>query len=281
MIEREREQTMNASTVPFIPVARSTLDLAFGFGKERTRGTWIIFFLVGLGIHGAASLAVHATPPTVARAERVTTVELTPPPPPADPEPEKVAPLEPTEEPRSTAHAAPASAPRAARAGALMAAKETAPSAKQEELVDFVTDPNGTTYGSGVVARGGTADHGERGAIARGVGNAPARNVSPAPGEGLALVSNLSRRAALEASNPCAGFYPSEASADSGAVTLTLVVRGDGGVASAAVVSEMPAGQGFAKAARSCMQQQRFEPALDKSGNAVAAATTIKVRFTR
>jgi protein TonB len=64
-------------------------------------------------------------------------------------------------------------------------------------------------------------------------------------------------------------------------VTLTVVVRADGGVSSASVVSESPAGQGFGKAARACIQRKRFEPSLDRSGTAVAAATTIKLRFVR
>ena len=162
-----------------------------------------------------------------------------------------------------------------------MTAKESAPSAK-DELVDFVTDPAGSTYGSGVVARGGTAEHGERGATAAGVGSTPVpvRAAAP-PQDGLVAAANLSRRAALNERDACAGFYPSEAEVDSGAVTLTVVVRADGGVSSASVVSESPVGQGFGKAARACLQKKRFEPSLDRSGTAVAAATTIKLRFVR
>lgn len=60
----------------------------------------------------------------------------------------------------------------------------------------------------------------------------------------------LGRRAAndeeaLEPRRASAGFNPSEADADAGAVTLTAVVRADGGVSSAAVVSESPPAQGF------------------------------------
>jgi TonB family protein len=162
-----------------------------------------------------------------------------------------------------------------------LTAKNDTPSAKNEELVDFVTDPNGTSYGSGVVARGGTADDGEKGATVKGVGSAAARAAAAPPGGGLVAAADLSRRATLNEPNACAGFYPSEADADSGAVTLTLVVRADGVVASSAVLSESPAGQGFGKAARSCLQNKRFEPSLDRAGNAVAAATTLKVRFVR
>jgi protein TonB len=160
-------------------------------------------------------------------------------------------------------------------------AKSDTPSAKNDDLVDFVTDPNGTSYGSGVVARGGTADHGEKGATVKGVGTAPAPVAVAPPSDGLVPAANLSRRATLNEPNACAGYYPSEADADSGAVTLTLVVRADGAVTSSAVLSESPAGQGFGKAARACLQNKRFEPSLDRAGNVVAAATTLKVRFVR
>jgi protein TonB len=116
----------------------------------------------------------------------------------------------------------------------------------------------------------------------KGVGSVPAPPVAVAPaGDGLTAAADLSRRASLSEANACAGFYPSEASADSGTVALTLVVRADGAVTSAAVVSESPAGQGFGLAARACLQRKRFEPSLDRAGKAVAAATTIRVRFVR
>ncbi len=147
--------------------------------------------------------------------------------------------------------------------------------------MDFVTDPAGTTYGSGVVARGGTAEHGEHGATAASVGSAPVRTATAPPTDGLVAAANLSRRATLNERDACAGFYPSEANVDSGAVTLTVVVRADGAVSSSSVLSESPVGQGFGKAARACLQKKRFEPSLDRAGTAVAAATTFKLRFLR
>jgi protein TonB len=132
-----------------------------------------------------------------------------------------------------------------------------------------------------VVARGGTADRGERGATVNGASGAPARVVQAPPGDGLVTAANLSRRATLGEANPCAGYYPSEADDDTGVVTLTLVVSADGVVASSAVIEETPKGQGFGKAARACLQRKRFEPSLDRGGKAVAAATTLRVRFVR
>lgn len=267
---------MLAPLAPCVPLRASMLDVAFEFGAEGLPGRGLLFVLLALGIHGALSLVAGAAPPPARASENVTIVELAPPVPEHLPEPMKTP--ERTGVPRA---AAPPNAPQAARAGALLTAKETAPSAKQDELVDFVTDPAGASYGSGVVARGGSADHGEHGATAREVRSGLVQTAAQAGGEPLTAVSNLSRRAALAAQNPCVGFYPSEASVDSGAVTLTLVVRADGRVASALVVSETPAGEGFGKAARACLERQRFEPSLDRAGLAVTAPATIKLRFTR
>lgn len=246
--------------------------------EKSSRYGIVPFVAVALVLHVGLSLTVHPAP-AVSSADKVTLVEFAEPaelPAPPPPEPPKEP--EPIDEPHAMA---PHAAPQAARAGALMTAKESAPSAKQDELVDFVTDPSGTSYGSGVVARGGTADHGALGATARGVGSAVTTQAEKARADGIVAAANLSRRATLTALNPCAGFYPSEATSDAGAVTLTLVVRADGAVASAVVVSETPSGEGFGKAARTCLERKRFEPSLDLAGVAVTAATTIKIRFVR
>ena len=255
------------------------LDLAFAFGASRIPGREILFIALALAAHGALAFAVHGAPSVLVPLPQVTEIELPPP-----PEPDKVTPPPEAKEDPAAQPSKPSAAPppQAARAGALLTAKDNAPSSKDEPLVDFVTDPNGTSYGSGVVARGGTADHGERGATAKGVGNAAAPPAAASPvGAGLTAAADLSRRASLSEANACAGFYPSEASADSGTVALTLVVRADGVVTSAAVVSESPPGQGFGLAARACLQRKRFEPSLDRAGTAVSAATTIRVRFVR
>jgi protein TonB len=260
--------------------AINSLDLAFGFDAGRTKGRALGFIGLALALHGGLAFAVRGAPHPAPEVTMVTEVELPPPPPP--PEPAKVAAPEPEESEAPTAKPTAAPPPQAARAGALLTAKESAPSAKNDELVDFVTDPGGTSYGSGVVARGGTADHGAHGASAAGVGSTPAPTRAAAPpGDGLVLAANLSRRATLNEPDACAGFYPSEADVDSGVVTLTVVVRADGNVTSTAVLSETPSGQGFGKAARACLQRKHFEPSLDRAGNVVAAATSIRLRFSR
>lgn len=255
----------------------TTLDLAFAFASPGGRGRELVFLALAVVIHGAATFGFRSAAPPAEPPMMVTEIEMPPP-----PEPEKVLPA-PAEEAEAvaTARASSTPPPQAARAGALLTVKEDAPPSR-DAPVDFVTDPTGSSYGSGVVARGGTAEYGERGATAQGAGSAAVTAAAAAsPGDGLVAAANLSRRATLSEANACAGFYPSEADADSGAVTLTLVVRADGVVASSAVLSETPSGQGFGKAARTCLKQKRFDPSMDRAGNPVAAATTIKVSFVR
>lgn len=250
------------------------LDLAFRFGRSRFFGREIVFVGLAFGAHLGLALGVHPTEHVVVAPPRVTEVELAPPPPAppiAEPPPASDDPVAAT--PLSTR-----AAPAAARAGALVTAKTDTPTAAKDELVDFVTDPNGT-YGSGVVARGGTADHGALGAAVGRVGNVPAGGSKAGPS--LVSASNLSRRATLREDNACAGFYPSEARDDGGTATVTVVVRADGSVLSTSIVSETPAGQGFGKAARARLQGKRFQPSLDRVGVAVDAATTIRLRFVR
>lgn len=203
--------------------------------------------------------------------------EPPPPPPPPEPEPETPKLAEPT--------AAPAAAPPpAARAANLMTAKEDVPSAQTpDEPVDFTTDPNGTSFGGGVVARGGTADFGVKGAVA-----GPARPAAPeakatgsSTGSELVPLANLSRKPSLGESDPCRGFFPSSAPSDTASAGVFVVISKAGKVTSARVVTESPAGEGFGAAARACMMSKSFLPALDRSGNPAATSLRVNVRFRR
>lgn len=251
---------------------------------------FVIAAALHLGIAGlAARLPARAPlpPPPV-----VTELDLAPvPPPPPPPPPQE----EPKPDPAPVVakapipNNAPPPPPAAARAGALLTAKEdpAKPAKPSDAPVDFVTDPNGQSFGGGVVARGGTADFGVTGAVAGGKGDkpAPATTAPPAPpgprGDAIVPASDLSRGAKLEEADACRGFYPAGAEADSAVVTLTVVVRPGGDVQSVSVASESPAGQGFGGAARRCIQSKRFSPALDKEGKAVLSAAPLRVRFSR
>ena len=107
--------------------------------------------------------------------------------------------------------------------------------------------------------------------VATGTGN----------GDGIVPAASLSRPARLQGDDPCGGFYPNEATADSGSAAVSLVVLPSGKVARASVASESPSGQGFGAAARRCLTASSFTPALDKSGRSVAAEVTVRVRFSR
>jgi len=202
--------------------------------------------------------------------------EPPPPPPPPAPEPEAPAAAERTAMPA-------ASPPPAARAANLVTAKEDVPSAQTpDEPVDFTTDPNGTSFGGGVVARGGTADFGVKGAVA-----GPARPAvtqarpTATTGGDLVPLANLSRKPALGESDPCRGFFPSSAQDDAASAGVFVVLSKTGKVTSARVVTESPAGQGFGAAARACMLSKSFVPALDRSGNPAATSLRVNVRFRR
>jgi len=210
--------------------------------------------------------------------EFVSPKEPEPPPPSPEPEPEA---------PKNEATAAPASAPAppaAARAGALHLAKsEAAPAAQNDEAVDFTTDPNGTTYGGGVVAVGGTAAFGAAGArptpFAGTAAKAPPAT-KPA-GEALVPLGDLSRKPALPGSDPCHGFFPASAQDDAGDVAVLVTVSASGRVTNTQLLSESPSRQGFGAAARTCLASQRFVPALDRAGNAAATAVRVNLRFSR
>lgn len=234
----------------------------------------------------AAGFAWKDVRPAVAAPKPALEVELAPPP---APPPEPVVPPTPREpEPapeRAVAHVTAAAAPpQPARAGALLTAKADAPQAKgADEPVDFTNDPNAVGFGSGVVAIGGTAKVGLAGArpstAPAGTGTSP---LGRAPqGDGLTPVSDLSRKPSLGESDPCRGYFPSGASDDVANASVLVTIGKNGAVARVSLVSETPPQQGFGAAARTCMNNKRFTPGLDRDGNPTATAIRVNIRFAR
>jgi TonB family protein len=158
----------------------------------------------------------------------------------------------------------------------LTAPEDPTPSPANDEPVRFVTDPNGRGYGSGMVARGGTADYAEHAVPVPAV-------ASPAPAAkpGLVFADKLSRQPSLGSADPCRGFFPQSAHSNRGQVSVIATVRDQGSIARVEIESETPAGQGFGAAARACLSKQRFEPALDDAGKPTAARTRIRISFDR
>lgn len=156
-----------------------------------------------------------------------------------------------------------------------------------KDVPTFVTDPNGQEYGSGVVAKGGTADVGKAGAAASGVPNGtgtgtPAKGPpAPPPAPTIVAAADLSRKASLPNANACNGYFPNDADDNEAYATVSVVVKPDGSVSSVALVSEDPRGQGFGAAARKCLSAQKLTPGLDKSGAAVTSSMSFRIHFTR
>jgi TonB family protein len=254
---------------------------------DRHERTAVPVALVGaLALHLAAG-ALGLLPPT-ANAAELPPVELSfelaaekPPEPPA-PKPEDAPPAPDAPKPSAAAKAPP---PAAARAGALLTARDDAPKTSGEGPVRFVTDPNGASYGSGVVARGGAADVAGPGAVAGGARDGVATTRPNAPsadrGEGLVDAKDWSRPPRLDNADACKGYFPEGAAEDAGVVVVKVVVKASGAIGSIAVIAESPPGEGFGAATRACLSSKRFEPALGSDGRAVAAATTVRIRFTR
>ncbi|MCA9614210.1 MAG: energy transducer TonB [Sandaracinus sp.] len=179
----------------------------------------------------------------------------------------RATPAEPTSEP-----------PPAARAGEVLTAEGPGP----REAVRFVSDASGGRFGHGVVAVGGTAEHGLAGARVGGEGIAPTPPApSPPAAPEITPASELRRPPALRRENPCAGVFPERATADRADVTVRLVVRPDGATTRLSVEDESPAGQGFGALARRCLMRERFVPALDREGEPTPAAARVTIRFVR
>lgn len=252
------------------------------FGRAtRRRGLVVVGWGLAIASHAAAALlfashhgatAVERTPPAV-DVEFVTA-----------PEPPPVPEEAPPEAPKSAlANVSRAAPPAAARAGALhAAAPDAAPAQQVEQAVDFTTDPNGKSYGGGVVAVGGIAALGAAGArISPVAGSAPSAAPTSRPGDDLTPAANLSRKPSLPGSDPCRGFFPVTAQDDAGDVAVIVAVAKSGRVSNTQLLSENPRGQGFGAAARTCLASQRFIPALDRDGNQAATRIRVNLRFSR
>ena len=245
--------------------------------REPITARWFLCIALACLTHGAcmaylAQQGAHPAAPTLRELEvELLAPEPPPPPPPSEPEPPPPKPVRAPERSRPAAEP-----PPLAKAGKLLTAPET-PEPADDEPVRFVTDPNGKGYGSGLVARGGTADRADEPAPAP----EPIAPAKPAKGSGLAFAAKLSRQPALAAADPCRGYFPRDAASNRGEVVAIATVRDHGTVMRTEIEHEAPLGQGFGAAARACLAQQRFEPALDDEGKRTAARVRVRIAFTR
>jgi periplasmic protein TonB len=244
-------------------------------GGKRTATALLVAALA----HASLVAVAFVQEPPAPKLVTVTEVELQkpaassplPPPPPPLPEPPREAAAPVARAPR--AHAAKAPAPAPAAAAPLRTIDDAVKTA--DEPVRFVTDPNGTAFGYGTVARGGTGT----GAPGAQLPAGPELPLSGAGGHGTA--PELSRPPSLAEVDPCRGFFPARAQADRGEVLLKVRLESDGKVRSVAIAREVPGAQGFGFAARDCLMSKRFSPALDKAGRPVAVVSPVTIRFSR
>lgn len=264
--------------------AQASALVAEIFGAAPSRPLFgALGWIVALGAHVLAAglaLAEHAPTPLPAPPLEVELMEPEAPPPPPPP---VATPPEPPLEHAPTPRAA-AAPPEPARAAALLTAKEDpAPSPKADEPVDFTNDPTLVGFGSGVVAVGGKAQNGVKGAqLSSASPSSGTRGLAPRPaGDALTPASDLSRKPGLAEANPCSGFFPSAAEDDVANAAVMVTIGKSGAVSNVQLLSESPANQGFGAAARTCMAAKRFSPGLDRDGKPTATAIRVNIRFTR
>jgi hypothetical protein len=235
---------------------------------------------IAIGLHVVLALFAPASAKPLAHVLPSMEVELAPPAPPKSEriEPPKPEPAEPPKTPPPRVAAAPR-APAPAAAGKLLTAEPTAQ--PSDAPLDFVTDPNGGSYGFGVVARGGSKE--PREGVSAPVPASPRVAAAPVQkaGDGLTAAADLSEKPHLVNDDPCAGFYPADAIVDSAFAVVRVIVESDGRTRDVRLLSETPTDQGFGTAARRCLTGQRWAPAKNHDGLAVPTATTFRVRFSR
>jgi hypothetical protein len=232
-----------------------------------------------LGIHAFLAIATPRTAEPHDETRPPLEIDLSPPPLPQVPPPHEEPPpaLDPAPPPVAAPARPLAPAAPAARAAAILTAAPSAP----DTPVTFVTDPNGASFGYGVVMRGGTATQASSApASPRPPSTPPSRTVS-APVETMVPPSDWTRAPRLDETDPCRGFFPRHAVADASRVTLAVVIEPGGQVRSASVVEEAPPGDGFGEAARTCLHTKVFAPALGRDGRPVRATATVRIRFSR
>lgn len=260
--------------------SRYPLAEAFRNGDLHTHRLGVAV-IIALATHALGGLYANSRPAPASARPPPVEVELAVRPPPPAPEPPAAAP-----EPKAVAAPTPTvklsrapAPPAAAKAGAVLTATETAAELESTEPFDFTSDPRSAVYGGGVVAVGGTAAFGEKGAQLGGRGLAP---LARGPiGDALTPAGDLSERPRLRDSDPCHGYFPKAALSDAATATVRVVIAKGGNVTRADVVSESPRAQGFGSAARTCLLAQRFSPALDRDGRSVATAVNVNVKFKR
>jgi protein TonB len=224
---------------------------------------------------GSATIVTSVRPLRVSEMIEVEIPAPPPPPPPApepEPEPPKAAP------PPPVAKAAPKPVEPPPQAAPPPAAAEAAQVLDApSDVVDFgdtFVAGQGTSYAGGTTESGGTSKAAVRAPTARAAG--------VIGGTGSDVKGDLSRKPRLAGGLQWDCPFPAEADdfgVDHAAVTLRVEVGADGKVTSATATTDP--GHGFAREARRCALSKRWQPGLDRAGNAIGDVAVINVRFDR
>jgi periplasmic protein TonB len=281
--------------------ALSPFERVFTIGRRHSLEILISCFLLAGMAHGAVGAVLVNKRAVDEKEYDIIDVELPAvddkkePEKPKEPEPP---PPEPTVDPASTAamnpkapeNAKPDNNPRpqAGSLGNLLAQKADPNDPKsKDDPYTFETDPEGKEFAGGTSQMGGGDKPGAPGAVASGApggtgtGEAKKGPLSAPPPPPPAPTVDLSKAPMLNEPNACKGFFPADADDDAATVQVLITVQSTGAVTAATVLKEDPKGQGFGKAARTCLLSKKFAPGLDKLGNPAASTTTVNLRFVR
>jgi hypothetical protein len=139
-----------------------------------------------------------------------------------------------------------------------------------------LTESNaGAESSAGARSMARTAEAAELGSRARGEGSGSGTTTRSGATDGSAHGPRLL------VAKPCQGMFPASANDDVGVVTLALQVGQEGVARRARILDERPRGQGFARAALSCVPRLTFDPATRDDGTRTAATSMVRLRFVR
>jgi hypothetical protein len=239
---------------------------------------------ISLGLHAVWLVReAKASSAKVSEISEVSLETIAPPPKVAETKPEEPpaptnAPPEPVQRMQAThpSRASSQSAPSAAQAAKTLTAPDAAGAS---DLADFtMVQGEGTSYAGGTTSAIGNSRSAVQGPVSDVAAALPRAAVTSA------RESSVDRSRSATPAVPawdCSRLFPSDADAGDYATVLIAVSVGSDGSAKRVAMLRDP-GHGFGAAAIQCAMSQRFQAALDRTGNPVAATTPpILVRFSR
>jgi periplasmic protein TonB len=269
------------------------MDAVLHLGRN-AQSAAVLCLLAALFVHGSAAARAAIVPlelmqwsQAIGRAIHIRVAETydvdllkaeTPPPPPPAPKEEPKEEPAPKEAPREKLNEPPPPAAAAAKASAVLT---QAPDPNEPvDLTNSFVVGNQDTYAGGVTQSTGTSDTAVRSMNVAPGGAPGGTGTKPGPASNG---PDRSRAASLAGSKDWKCDFPPEADVDQidqAFVVVQVATRADGSPDHVSILQDP--GHGFARAARICAMKERYDPALDREGNAIAGSTkSIRIRFER